>query len=345
MSRVTDSDALLAQERAVPAQKVDPVIAGTCLGIVSAVSYTGANTALRSLAESGGLGWALWVSCLKAVPAALVAWLLIAGHWRRGRKVMPDRRTIRALIAMGLFMQFGGNGMFQWALGHVGLAVTVPLTFATLISSGAFFGRVYLGEPIHPRTAVAMLILLVAIVLLSAGAENATAHLAGASRGTVAAAIAAACVSGIGFGTSGVLIRHCVTKDVTLAATIAILCTSGFVGLGIASLALMGPAEIASRTAADFPELLAAGCLNAAAFFAVSEALRRIPVTRVNLLNASQTAMCALVGIAWFDERLTAGIAVGIVLTIVGLLSLGNGRRRVASAPRTQAVGEESVSR
>ena len=341
MSRVTESDALISEETAAPTRHMDPVIAGTCLGIVSALSYTGANTALRSLAEPGGLGWAFWVACVKAVPASIVAWGLVARHRSRGRPVLPPWRTLGGLVAMGLFMQFGGNGMFQWALGHVGLAVTVPLTFATLISSGAFFGRVSLGEPIHPRTAVSMLVLLVAIVFLSAGAENAMSSLSGTSRGIVAAAIAAACVAGIGFGTSGVLIRHCVTGNVSLAMTIAVLCTSGVVGLGLASFVLMSPAEIATRTAADFPELLAAGCLNALAFFAVSEALRRIPVTRVNLLNASQTAMCAIVGIVWFDERLTPGIAAGIVLTIVGLLSLGNGRAGNPDRRRATAGDKE----
>ena len=73
------------------------------------------------------------------------------------------------MILVGLLMQYGGNLMFQWSLSLGGLAVSVPLCFAALIVTGAWLGRVYLGDPVTPRTMLSIGILIGAIALLSSG--------------------------------------------------------------------------------------------------------------------------------------------------------------------------------
>ena len=91
---------------------------GVLLGIVAAVGYSGANLALRQLAIPNDPGWAVWVTANKAIPAALIAWLMIFVQWSRGQPGLPPVRMIGRLILVGLFMQYGGNFMFQRVTGR-----------------------------------------------------------------------------------------------------------------------------------------------------------------------------------------------------------------------------------
>lgn len=297
-------------------------------GVVSALTYTGANIALRAVADRGGFDWAVWVSCVKAVPAALAAWLLVAWRAGRGLPALPPRRLVVPLVVTGLVMQFVGNVSFQWSLSLGGLALTVPLSFASLILTGAVLGRIVLGEPIGARSSAAMAVLMLAIAVLSVGAEGATEALTrDATFWTIAVAVLSATAAGVAYGACGVVIRRTVTARVSLSAALVLLSTAGVVGLGALSLIRSGPAQLLATPADDFAIMIAAGTLNAVAFFAVSAALRHIPVTEVNLLNASQTAMCAIAGVLWFAEPPTVWLYAGVLLTMAGLVLLDNGRR------------------
>ena len=83
---------------------------------------------------------------------------------------------------------------------------------------------------------------------------------------------------------------------------------------------LLGWRGILATTAWDWGIMLAAGVLNAVAFFALSKALRLVTVVHVNLVNASQVAMAAVAGVAFFDEAWTAALSIGVGLTVLGLL-------------------------
>ena len=77
------------------------------------MAYTGTNLTLRRVAHTQNLDWAIWVSCWKGVPAALIAWLLIAHRTWRGLPALPPRKLVLPLIATGLFMQFVGTSAFN----------------------------------------------------------------------------------------------------------------------------------------------------------------------------------------------------------------------------------------
>ena len=55
---------------------------------------------------------------------------------------------------------------------------------------------------------------------------------------------------------------------------------------------------------------------------ALVSALQILPVTSVNVFNASQAAMGALAGVLIFGEPATAWMVIGIVLTMVGLVAM-----------------------
>lgn len=92
---------------------------------------------------------------------------------------------------------------------------------------------------------------------------------------------------------------------------------------------------------ADWFMLSAASIANAIAFFAVSYALRSIDVNRMNVINASQNAMCPIGAVVLFKEQLSVLALSGIALTIIGLLVLGR-RRTVPQETTVDGVSIDS---
>ncbi len=274
-----------------------------------------------------------------------MAWLLISRRAAAGRPALPGAGRLPGLVATALVMQVGGNISFQWALPILGLSLSVPLVFGTLILGGALAGRACLGEPIFPRTALAMMVLMAAIGVLSWGAETAR-PIAGPQAAptliesdaaavvvegglefdswTVAMAVITTCFSGFCYAASSIVIRR-MSDVVPLSATIMVMSTTGVISLGAITLWRIGWAGMTATTPHEWTTMLLAGAFNAVAFFSLGIALERMPVTRTNLINASQVALSAVAGIVLFGEKPTAAIVAGIVLTVLGLSLL---RRR-----------------
>jgi DME family drug/metabolite transporter len=296
---------------------------GVLLGMVAAICYTGTNIALRGVTREGELDWGVWVTCMKSLPSALSAWCIVGYLALRGRPALPSIRTIGILVTIGLVVQAGGNVFFQWSLAMCGLALTVPTVFATLILTGALLGRTWLGEAVTVRSAIAMGLLIGAIALLGLGAEGAATALPPGPQAIpptlwVLAGVALAAASGVFYGALGVVIRRTTRDEIPLPATLALISTMGVLSLGIPSFLWLGTTGLAASPQ-EWSLMIVAGVLNAAAFFAIGGSLRRIPVVQVNLLNASQAALCAMGGVLIYREPLTAALVGGTALTLAGL--------------------------
>ncbi|MBX3441472.1 MAG: DMT family transporter [Planctomyces sp.] len=299
-------------------------IAGVAFGLSSALAYTLTNVLLREVASRGDLGWTAWVTCLKALPSAIVAWGIILWQAGRGRRMLPDGRSLVALTAAGLLMQLGGNLIFQNALSLGGLALSVPLCFSTLILAGALGGRFLLGEVIPRRTLAAMALLILSVFVLQQGADAASQVMRPDRTGwTVIYAVVGACLSGICFGLGGVAIRHSVAGTGTVVGAIAPIAAAGVVFPVMIAVYRLGWEGLAAISLHDQLSMLGAGTFNAIGFFAVGAAMARLPLTRVNLINSSQAALCALAGIIWFGEPATVWIGLGTILTVASLAILG----------------------
>lgn len=316
-----------ANEASKNRQIHDELGMGILLGICAAVGYSGANLALRQLAIPNDPGWAVWVTATKAVPAALIAWLMIIVQWSKGQPGLPPARMIWRLILVGLVMQYAGNFMFQWSLSIGGLAITVPVCFSMLIIAGAWMSRLVCGEEITPKTMGAIGILIVAVGVLSSGAGSATTSMGHAdSWQTTALAIFSAAVSGIAYGATGVVVRRLVTGTLTIPSSLVVLSTTGAVTMTAHAFLVDGPAKLFELSEGHWPAIIGAGVMNAAAFFAVAGSLKRIPVTFLNILNASQNAMCAIGGVLLFAEPTTWPLIIGCGLTIFGILLVDRGK-------------------
>ncbi|MBD3674308.1 MAG: DMT family transporter [Planctomycetaceae bacterium] len=322
----------------------DPMIRGTILGLISALAYTAANIALRNLSGTDGLVWACWVAGVKAIPCFVLSVVLVSFRWMTGKQAFPPRHTVLMLFAAAIMMQYGGNACFNWALNKVGLILTVPIVFSTLISGSAILGRLFLGEPINARTLASMGLLLMSIICLSLAADGTFPD---ASAFTIGTGMLLAGTSGMSYGANSIVIRRFLGGQYSVSSILLIMSTSGIVLLGVPAFFMMGTERIGEITWSQWNSMFWAGVSNAIAFYAVSSALKYIPAVRANLLNASQTAMCALAGILIFNERMTPLTAVGIGLTIAGLTLLGARRKKTLRREletQTEISPEEATS-
>jgi len=224
----------------------------------------------------------------------------------------------------GLLGQLGGNVLFQWSLGVVGLALAVPLCLGGQIISSGILGRAILGESVTARHALAIGVLIVATVVLSSGAADAHRTVAASLDAPpavweLAAGVAAAAISGFAYAVLGVVIRHSVKGTTSIAATLFVVCVVGLVALGAWSPLRIGWNAMRDTPWHDLGPMLLAGAFNFGAFWALTKALQLTPVVYVNALNVTQASLAAVAGVMIFHEAPSLGLMLGIALTAVGL--------------------------
>lgn len=335
-----------ADSKLQPAAPPEESITAVLLGLTAAATYSIANMALRDLAQpESGIGWDMWVSGTKAIPTFLVAVAFILYRRLQSLGSFAEWSFVRPIAIAAIFNQIGGNFAFQLSLKYIGLAVSVPICFASIICSGAVAGRIVIGDRVTLRTAASIAVMMTAIIFLSSGARARTTN---DDAGEVASAdaeladsvlsvlpgVTAAVISGLSYGVSGVYIRYAVRSKMPIAGTLFLFSGAGFLTLCPASLTQLSTTEILQISWPEWQTIIVAGTFNALGFFSITTAMKHLNISRANVINASQNAMCAAGAVLVFGEPVSTAALVGIVLTIGGLLLLGIPVRGIRGKPR-----------
>ena len=244
----------------------------------------------------------------------------------RGRPTLPSGRTLWRILLIGLLIEAVGNVCVQWALGVVGLAVTVPVLVGAMITGGAVLGRLWLGERVSFRAWGAIAVLLIALVLLGIGAEAAGPSIAAAdmiSAGPLLLllGVAAAGLAGSVFALLNITIRHSVTRTTLPTAVAFLVPLMGVISLGPLSVGRLGLEPLWTTSPGQYALMAAAGLFNLVAFLSLIHGLQRTTVVHANVVTASQVAMAACAGMILFHEPPNVFLLFGICLTIGGILS------------------------
>lgn len=299
----------------------DNVRLGVFLALMSAVGYSGANLALRGLVDhEADTAWDMWVSAMKALPTLISAACLVYLNRHRTPEHKPGPRVLPILFVAAIVMQYGGNLGFQVALRHIGLAISVPLVFAFIIIAGAVLGAVFLGDGVSRRSIIAIIVMMTSIVLLSLAASG-DESAEGSSR-VPWLGVVIAIVSGLSYGVNGVVIRGVARDQLPVERMLLVYSSVGFVSLSLIAGSQLGLDRLSEVSGQQWGMMLLAGSCNAAAFFAVCNALKVLNITQVNVFNAAQNAMCAVAAVMVFGEDSSMLMILGVVLSIVGLLVL-----------------------
>ena len=277
---------------------------------------------MRKLADLGAD--VMWAVCMKEVVTVAVVgpWLLVLALRRAGS--CPSFRWVAVLVLVGLVTQLVGNLSFQWALGVVGLAVTVAAIFGTMLTGSAVMGRVFLGERVSRRSTAAIALLLAAVGLLSVGAAVAGKGIPGTpGPGKMALGVGAGCLAGATYALLTITIRTTASQRLPITTIVFIITGMGVLSLGSLSVWRLGTDQLLHTPPEQLAWMLAAGTFNLLAFLAITKGLQLTTVVHANVLNGSQIAMGAVAGILWFRETWNGWLLLGICLTIVGVTLIG----------------------
>ena len=314
-----------------PARLLDPYVIGTLCGLASALGYTCANAFLRSVDHCDPF----WVSAVKALPTAATMTPVIITLRLRGQRVWPGFGLAAAIAGGGLLGQLGGNVCFQWSLDKIGVALAVSLCLGGMILAAAIFGRIFLSEPVTPRAIAGLGLLLSAIVVLSLGADEAGRSVSAENTSPLwlALGVAAAAGSGVFYATLNVILRHCFLRGAPLPTTLCIVSCVGIVSLGLTSWLRIGHTGMLATQPLDLALMLAAGVCNTIAFMALTKSLQLTSVVYVNALNATQVTLAAIAGVVIFREALSPWLALGVALTIAGLVLMTRAHKAMLEPP------------
>ncbi len=310
---------------------------------MAAVCYTIGSICMRQVSALGcDPSWAV---CVKESITVLVIGPCLIYRAVRGLRVFPPLKILFILILAGLVDQLLGNLAWQYAVGIVGLAVTVPAAFGVMITGSAIFGRFMLGERVTPRSMVAIGLLLVSLILLSMGAESAGEVMAKSSHASiadpgpasasllVAEAVVVAGVAGAAFALLSIAVRHTMNADTQQSTLMFIITGIGVITLGPISIHRLGLEGLMSTTGEQLAWMVAAGFFNLLGFIGFTKGLHLTTVVRANVLSASQVAMAAVAGILVFQESPNLWLLLGVGLTLSGIFLID------------RPVAEEAVDR
>lgn len=295
---------------------------GFILGSISSVAYSTANVFLRSVDHCD----AVWVTCVKAMPtfAIMIPWLLI--RYCNGHRKMPSLKAIAVLSLVAVVTHLFGNVGFQWSLDKIGIGIAVPLCLGMAIISGAVIDGMFMDAKPSGRTIVSMCFLIVSVIVLSLGGETAFEALkdeitsVDVSHSLLGLGIVSVVVAGIIYGAFGAVIKTAGRRGISQPTIMLIISAAGISFL--LALSYQQDVFIAAKNldAWNIGRMLMAGLCNTIAFVALVAALQLLPVTNVNLFNASQAAFGAIAGVLIFDEPASPWMIAGILLTVVGLI-------------------------
>jgi len=227
------------------------------------------------------------------------------------------------LAMAALVVQLAGNLSMQWAFGVVGLAITMPLVFGVNLAASGLIGMALFREWLSLRSVVAIALVIAAISLISVGlahANDSLDSLPGAtSTGIVLLGLAAACGTGAAFACLGAAIRHTSKAQVPIMVTVLVVTGVGVIVLGGISWLRMGVTGMLATEPATLAWMLASGAFNLIGFALIIKGLQLTTLVHANVLNASQVALGAAVGILLFQESHNSWLLSGIALTIIGI--------------------------
>jgi len=291
---------------------------GTLLCLFSSLGYTAYNVCLRDVSQRYDPSW---INCVQSSVTVAVFGVYLGWQAARGRRVLPPRNELLALLAISLITQFG-NIFYVWSMSVVGIAITATLQTGVMLGASAILGLIVLRERVSARQVVAIVMITVSMVFFSSGAQSSSGPTVGHGLSlTVLLGIGAAALAGIAFALLVVGVRKTVTSNSSSEAVVFLISTMGVAAMGPWCLYRHGFQTLVRTPPGDLGVMLAAGVVNLIAFLLVTKSLRMISVVRFNVMNNGlTTTMSATLGVVAFHEAWNGTLLLAMLLAMAGIL-------------------------
>jgi drug/metabolite transporter (DMT)-like permease len=293
---------------------------GMCCCAFAALCYTASNICSRQMTTMD-LDPAL-VNCAKETTAFSFAVVWAVFRSLRGLRVFPAKKEIFILLAVGLAVQLIGNLGSFWTMGKIGLVISIPTNSGAQLLFSALFGWLILRERVSRRTGVALGALTVALVFLGFGAQAVKESLnsSGTSNAIVALAVAVSLAVGVTYAVMSIAMRRSMNQSVEQCAILFCIAGMGVTTMWSLSVSRLGLSAVLATPPEALRWMAAASFFNLIGFLGFAKGLQLTTVVHANFLNASQVALLAVVGMAFFREPVSPWLVLGIVMTLAGIV-------------------------
>ena len=289
------------------------------LMITAACLYTLSNICVRYASEYSrtGLTWNSWLIFHRSLPVFLLCWFWMGKNYFTGQWPNLPLSQWGLTFLAGCLLQLGGDVNFQLSLTNAGLATAIPVNMCSVLIVGAIFSRFWLNEPLTLQSLFAQGVLMVAITIIGISrggqpAEGEVSAIMGIIHGLI---------SGLCYGTGGVILRYLSPKQPILF-TIFLVTLPGTPIFGLYGGLNLGFEQISQIPWYYWAAMWGSGFANCSGFYLSLTATRRLPIVVLNSISSSQIMMSTMAGILLFQEPVSSGIIVGIMLSILGLVLL-----------------------
>jgi S-adenosylmethionine uptake transporter len=233
------------------------------------------------------------------------------------RPPLPNAAMFRAHSVRAVFFALTSY-LFFFALAHLPMVETMVVTFVSPIFM-ALFGRLILGEKVHPATAFAIIVSFTGVLITASGQGMSLENFAENWLGVCAALGSAGT-----YALSGVLLRARSGSDPLV--TIVVLQNVLTATIVIPVACVFGDPLNAVMT--EWPLVLGIGALGTAGQFAMATALRAAPAARIGVVDYTSLIWATVIGTVFFAEWPEQSVYFGGALIMSASFLLLRGQNR-----------------
>jgi len=260
---------------------------------------------------------------LRTIPVFLLA-LTISFQDRRAHgttsSFVSDRGAVVALIVSGVLTFVIGNPLLLAALRAAGILVATPVIGTQTLWS-ALLAAVLLGEPFNLRMALAMLLGVVGVLVLTLGK---TAQMALSPGWWLAVPYATG--AALSWALGGVLSAKAMRRGVSRFQAVVTSSLTAIVCLNVYLLASGRIALYVTTPRTLVLSMLGAGVFNAVALIGLTSAIALTSVASATTIYSLQIAFAPLIAWLFAGEQLNAVMALGIVMIALGVIGVQRAR-------------------
>jgi len=322
---------------------------GVLFCLIATTLYSFSTVCFKELLAIGqDYRWILFMKemiCVTCITPVIIYWVI------RRRYHWPALKWIIIILIGGFLCEYIGARLHFWAVGMIGLIVTIPLIQTANLTSAAGIGRVFLGERIGIYCRTAMVVMLVAMCCLVFGTGNkdktekpADMPVAEAQANSSFPIVGdslllcgiGAVVAGVAYAVYIVLLRY-TSKSRQMPVTFIAVQVTG-IGAVIFGIEFFRAHEY--QLAAFWENVpprvwmltILVGLLNMVGFLFQITGLRYTVVARAQMISVAQICVCTLFGVFVFRENTNFSIWLGVALTVLGIYIVSTPDKRELSS-------------
>jgi drug/metabolite transporter (DMT)-like permease len=289
---------------------------GEVWALASAVGY--AFTSIFSRIAAVAVSNPIFATIFRALPTLTIGWTRFIRYRAGWGRLKPSAqafvgwRTIAVMLFGGTMNVIGTVAFFK-ALEVGGVVLTAPVQ-ATNVLWSAVLAALLLKEPLTPRMSAGIFVAMMGVGFLGYG-RSASSDVSPEALWAIPLTL----LTTFAWALSGICTRYALTHGADKYMSVALAQSTGTLVLFLIVVLSGQSQQMFSTSWETLGTLLLAGVLSALALYAGAQAYVHTTVASVATISSTNPVIATLLAVILLNENLNALMAVGMLLTVVGV--------------------------